>query len=515
MSKLSKILFLCSALCVLSFILVRVLIGAWVPFLWIPIGLFILFIVIALWKDRVFYSDFLSMKTTKKGMSMGSVIFLTLLLVIAVNFLGARKYKTFDFSATKVNTLSDQSIKIVKSFTEDCKVIYFYKEGDKGVDENRKAFTELIKKYQDQTAFVKLEFVEVNERPDLTEKYGITKASGIVFVDYKGRTSRIEKIDEQELTGAFVKVTRDKDKTIYFTVGHGERDLEDATTSEGLGVLKQLLEGNRYVIKSLPLMQSPQIPKDADLVVVAGPTQAFMDFEDKALVEFLKSGGSLVLALEGKPSLGLNELFKQTGLEIKNNYVVTVMDTALGKVINPSATTVTDFSAGHQITQPFGKNQAIIMRLPAALHSNPTNEMLTWVDFLKVSEASYGYDEKEFKKEGIKGPFVVGMVGTTKVPPDQQPKSPVMQARFVVLGDSEVMTNQLLYQNLNRDLVLNTMAYLSKDENLISIIPKEVSVTQMDITEGQWIMFLFFFLIPMPIFFLVTSGVLWFKRRHA
>jgi hypothetical protein len=45
------------------------------------------------------------------------------------------------------------------------------------------------------------------------------KGSGVVFLEYKGKRNRIEKIDEQEITQALIKVTREKNKTIYFTVG--------------------------------------------------------------------------------------------------------------------------------------------------------------------------------------------------------------------------------------------------------------------------------------------------------
>ena len=77
------------------------------------------------------------------------------------------------------------------------------------------------------------------------------------------------------------------------------------------------------------------------------------------------------------------------------------------------------------------------------------------------------------------------------------------------------MTNQMLYQNLNRDLVLNSIAALAKEENLISITPKEPQATQLVLTETKFSIFLFGFIIPFPLLLLGISIGLYTKRRNA
>src|SRR5690606_37788923 len=106
----------------------RYVIGEWVPFCWLSLGLGVFFLTFAILKDRLFYKDFLSMKTTKEGMSMGVLILLMLAVLIVVNYLGARNLKTWDFSAAQLNTLSEQSIQLVKGLESDLKVYFFYKK---------------------------------------------------------------------------------------------------------------------------------------------------------------------------------------------------------------------------------------------------------------------------------------------------------------------------------------------------------------------------------------------------
>jgi ABC-type uncharacterized transport system involved in gliding motility auxiliary subunit len=513
MSKLGKIYYLMAGISLVCFALFRFLLGTWVPFLWVCLGLLTLFLGLAWWKDRSFYRDFFSMKTTKQGMSMGGMIATTLVLLIAVNFIAVRKYKTFDFSAAKINTLSDQSVKLLGQLQDELKVLYFYQKGTEGVEENRHAFIEIMKKYQDQSSAVKLEFVDVNERPDLTEKYGVTKNNGIVFLEYKGRKSQIQKIDEQEITSALVKVTREKDKSIYITLGHGERDLEDGKEASGAQFLKQLLEGNRYTVKPLNLINSPKVPEDADVVMIVGPTQSFMDAEVTALENYLKAGGSLVIAVEPKIKHNLGRILADVGAVLKDNYLVNFMDTPIGRAVNPQGTAGSIFSPTQQITKPFGKSQVTVFRLPQEVgQAEKLPAGISAEALVRTSDKTMAFSDTKFQGEGKIGSYALAQIFTGHLAGVDE-KSPAMSV--VLFGNSDFMSNQLLYQNLNRDLVLNTVASLVKEENLISISPKEVGITKMQITPTQFTMFVFAFILPLPLAFLALSIALWFRRRYA
>jgi ABC-type uncharacterized transport system involved in gliding motility auxiliary subunit len=512
MSKAGRILYLLSILSLASFGISRFLIGEFIPALWAPIALFFIFLIAAIAADRKVYAEFFAMKTTKHGMNMGALTLLALLLIVTLNFFGVKYSKTWDLSLARVNSLSEQSIKLVKNLDDELRVRFFYKKGQEGIEENRRSFRELVKKYQDYSTQVKLEFVEVNERPDLAEEYGVNKGTGIVFLDYKGRRNRIEKIEEQELTSALVKVTREKDKTAYFLAGHGERSIDDSSEASGLASLKTLLEGNRYVVKSLSLTSNAQIPADADLLFVIGPDQAALEYEVKAIEDYLRRGGSVVLALDPGKSHGLNKVLEQVGVELKNNFLVVVMDTVLGKAINPSATPATEFSTSHAITKVFGKSQFLVSRLPQAIAKATVPAGIEVEEIVKTSDKSYAFATTKFDGGGSPGPFAIAMSVKGKY---AGAESSAKEFSMIVTGTSSVFGNQLLYQNLNRDFVLNTAAYLAKEENLISITPKEVGITEMNITPMQFYIFIFGFILPLPIVLLSTSGVLWYRRRNA
>jgi ABC-type uncharacterized transport system involved in gliding motility auxiliary subunit len=85
--------------------------------------------------------------------------------------------------------------------------------------------------------------------------------------------------------------------------------------------------------------------------------------------------------------------------------------------------------------------------------------------------------------------------------------------RFVVIGSSSWAQNGFLPFNGNRDLALNTMNWLSSDEDLISIRPKEPDDRRITMTRAQlnWVRTSSQFLLPLIV---VVAGVsVWWKRR--
>lgn len=512
MSKLGKIAFLFSGISLVSMSITRYLLGEWVPFCWLALGLAVFFLIVGLVKDRAFFKEFFTMKTTKEGMSMGVLIVLMVAVLMIVNYLGVKYYKTWDFSVAQSNTLSEQSIQLVKSLDTDLKVLFFYKKGVEGNEENRRMFRELIKKYQDESSKVKLDFVEVNERPDLARDYGVDKGSGVVFVDYKGRRNRVEKIDEQELTSALVKVTRDKIKIIYFTIGHGEKDLKENREGLGLGSLKVMLENNRYTVQELPLIQNPVVPKEADVVVVAGPTQQFQENEILALEEYLKNGGSVFLAVESQNTAGLEKLVGKLGVQFENNYIFNVVETVMGRGINQGPAMGAVFSTSNKITKSFGRGEVTMFRFPQGLKKGQPPEGVVVDEIVKTTPTAVAFNSLNIRGDAAESAFVLVDELTGRWPGSPETAKPFS---LIVAGDVDFMTNQMLYQNLNRDLVLNSIASLAKEENLISITPKEAQATKMLMTETKFGVFLFAFIIPLPILLLGTSVGLWLRRRNA
>ena len=509
MSKLSKFLYFLAVVSLGALFITFVILKVWVPFMWIPIGLTLGSIAAALWTDRGLLIEFFTVKTTKSGLSMGAMILLALGLLIGVNFIGAKKTKSFDFSQAQINSLSEQSVKVVKDLKDELKVLYFYKKGSECVEERKRAFQDLAQKYQDQNGKVNVEMVDMNSRPDLTQQYSVLSGVETAFIEYQGRKNKLEKLDEQEFTSAIIKASREKEKVVYFTSGHGELPFENSKDGQSMTALKELLEGNRYSVRSLNFSTAAVIPEDADVVFVLGPTQSFLDFEVKALRDYLMKGGQMVVALDPQKTHKLESLLKEVGVSLGGNFIATAVDSPMGTMIEPRVVQGLNFGT-HAITKPFGRDQFTVFSLPQTLQFSPV-EGIKSEDLVRTNSRSMAFNDTKFDKNGSRGPFSLGILVQGKFPGAKEAK----EFSLVVFGGVAQLSDQLLYQNLNRDLALNSVSFLAKEENLISITPKDVTKTEIKLSREQFLIFLFGFIIPFPILLFGLSGFFWWRRRNA
>jgi hypothetical protein len=111
---------------------------------------------------------------------------------------------------------------------------------------------------------------------------------------------KLPKLD-QEMRTRLGKVSRDP-VTVYFTVGHGERSVDDNDKSGRAAgkSLKRLLEARNVKSRKLGVADglSSRVPDDAGLVVVFGPTEPFLDQEVRALSTYVEAGGAIAVFLD-------------------------------------------------------------------------------------------------------------------------------------------------------------------------------------------------------------------------
>ena len=79
------------------------------------------------------------------------------------------------------------------------------------------------------------------------------------------------------------------------------------------------------------------------------------------------------------------------------------------------------------------------------------------------------------------GPFVLAAAGTYNTGKENS------QGRFVVVGNSRWAANNFLRFNGNKNLLLNMLNWLSSDEDLISIRPKEPEDRRISLTQAQFL----------------------------
>jgi len=85
--------------------------------------------------------------------------------------------------------------------------------------------------------------------------------------------------------------------------------------------------------------------------------------------------------------------------------------------------------------------------------------------------------------------------------------------RFVVVGTSRWIGNGFLAFNGNRDLYMNMLNWLSSDEDLISIRPKDPEDRRLNMNPLQATMLFYGSVVLLPLAIIMAGVGVWWKRR--
>ncbi|HKN47399.1 MAG TPA: ABC transporter, partial [Candidatus Polarisedimenticolia bacterium] len=116
-----------------------------------------------------------------------------------------------------------------------------------------------------------------------------------------------------------------------------------------------------------------------------------------------------------------------------------------------------------------------------------------------------------------KGPLTIAAAITRKPPTPADPaktqSKTAPETRLLVFGDSDFLTNASFNAAGNGDLALNAVAWLSEQEDLVSIRPK-TSVPRVVILSPQQAFYYFWTIVALaPVIISAVGVVIWVRRK--
>ncbi|MDB5037352.1 MAG: hypothetical protein JWQ35_880 [Bacteriovoracaceae bacterium] len=453
-------------------------------------------------------------------------LFLLLILiganVVAHSQFGERK---FDTTANKVHSLSSESINLIKNIGANIKIIAFFTKGA----QQKPFLDDLAQKYSYQSKKIKFEIIDPDQNPAQVKNYEGAPDEVIVRNEDTKKSMKLTTMTEEALTSAIKRVMSAKTKVVYFLQGHGEGDLEDDKTSQGLYIAKILLENEGYTVRALNLASKTEIPSDANMVAAWGATRALSKAEVDALTRYFERGGDLVVgqnpilaATKDKivPS-GFDPLLERAGLEFKPSILLEQQLQLLrGNVINAKLP-ITDFGK-HQITGSLGAQAVveIFLAQPVLQKKDFKDNKVTRTILASTSDKSWAESDiasifitqKPTPKGQLPGPLAIGEAAELTVS-DQVKDSLSKTGKLVAYGDASFATNQLIQSGYNRDLFLNSFNYLGGEDGTLSIRPKAWTSSTLEINESQRLVVYFASIFLIPQIIMGLGAIIWIFRR--
>ncbi|MBI4455694.1 MAG: GldG family protein [Acidobacteria bacterium] len=440
-------------------------------------------------------------RAVRYGSAASAIILILLGILGLVNFLGYRHSKRFDLTENQLFSLSDQSKKVAQNLKMDVTVNGFFKD-------NAPSFADLMEEYRSAGKRIHYAVVDPQTDPGKAKEFGVQKF-GDVVVTSGSKKERIESATEESITNAIIKVTREKNKTLYFMSGHGERDI-NSDDAGGLAMARQKLESQNYDVKTLTLATEKTIPIDAAVVAIVGPRFSLLLPEVEALQNYANQGGKILLLADPETKPGLESFLKPKGIELDDDVVLDV--SGIGQLfgMGPAAPLITHYE-GHPITEGFEGTMTFFPLSCSISTPSATEQGFSTQVLLKTNPSSWG--ETDLKVGSAKfdagkdrqGPLNLG-VAATKAIDDKQ-------ARMVVIGDSDFATTAYFGNQRNGDLFLNAVSWLAEDADLMAIRPRNPQSRRLNLSIAEANFLFYFAVVLMPGVALAAGIAVWWKRR--
>jgi ABC-type uncharacterized transport system involved in gliding motility auxiliary subunit len=462
-------------------------------------------------------------RQARYGALASAGVLVTLGILVAVNYIGTRQSKRWDLTENQQHSLSDQTLNVLRKLDAPLEITVFAQ------DRQFPEFQDRLKEYESASKQVSTRYIDPDKQLALARQNDF-QPTDVVVIKHKGRTERVNQNTEQELTNGINKAVSGEQRKDYFTTGHGEKDPTNGDRG-GYGTLAEGLKRENYTVETLVLAQTGAVPDDASVVVVSGPQQDFFPPEVDALGKYLEKQGKLLLMIDPPTSVtavqpaGLIKLAHDWGIEVGNDIVVDA--SGMGRLIGTDASVPVAASyPPHPIVERFNLLTAFplarsVMPVQGGVNGRTGESFVmasdrSWAESDIASVLARGDVSLDVSKGDKSGP--VSLAAAVAVPAASAPAAPgeqtaTREARLVVMGDSEFGSNGVLGIQGNRDLFMNVVGWLSQQENLISIRPREASDRRITLTATQqaWINWIALLFVPAAVF--GTGVFAWMRRR--
>ena len=459
----------------------------------------------------------------KHGTYRASMVVFGCVAAVLVNLIAGKlpsQYLKYDVSDQKLFTTGDQTAEIVKGLDEDITLYLIAQQGSEDA-----TLQELLDRYAGLSSHIKVETKDPVLYPNFVSRYtsenlsensvlvvGQNRSKAVDYydiyqysMDYSTYSSSLSSFDgEGQITSAIAYVTAEDMPVVYTLTGHDEAELSTTVTSS--------IEKENIELKSLSLLTEEAVPEDAKAVIIYGAISDISADEKNKLETYLEQGGQLVMlpGYTDKETPNLDSLLSDYGIALAEGLVLEG-DSQHHLPNYPYYLLPTIQSSTY--TSDVSSRNVLLAFAQGMTESPDISDDLTYESLLTTSALSYSKTNLESEnldqEEGdIAGPFDLGAVVTKTIDEDTE-------AKLIVFSSETLLDEQVdsMVSGGNSTMFLNVMSQLVDHENTVSIEPKSMSTEYLTVSAGSAIFWGILTIILLPLFLLITGGVIWFGRR--
>ena len=469
-----------------------------------------------------------------KEKKLGSIaVTIILILVIicgyfAINFLVEKaNISDIDFTKEKVYSISDTSKDKLKDLDEDVTI---------SIHNVYATIEELVFKYEKLNEHIKINKIEkMGIKPEWKTKYGLTDDTPFVMLESGDREQILDmnsfitfdyssgkQIDttEESVTNGILNVSTKQKPKVYFLEGH------NLYAKEAFRFLKDSLKNEVNEVEDLNLITTGKVPEDCNVLVITALKEDINEMETDSILNYIKNGGKILLLSDpnvNKAKLdNFQKILDEYGISISDGFI---LEGDSKKMIAGAPNFVISPINSHSIIKNPNMDINTCMMYPGKLEfiddeklaeKNITKEILATVSdkaFYRSDATIASPTKTKNDTEAAQAPIAALM--TKKIDDEKESK-------LIVFANTAFATNMQFqinppYPTLaitlvnNKDILLNSISYLSERENTITIRKNFEQVTYQVTEQQAKIVLTIIFVVPIII---ILIGIIVFIIRR-
>ena len=389
----------------------------------------------------------------------------------------------YDISSTKLYSITSNTKVVVNALEKDVNIYWIVQSGKED-----SVLDNLLSKYESLSDHIQLIKKNPDVYPTFAKQYtdeDVQNNSLVVECGDKNRFISYNDIYLQDsnpysytyntsfdgegaITSAIDYVVSEELPQMYVLEGHGEAELPET--------FKDQLEKENVETHSFSLLNEDQIPEDADVIMIYGPTSDISVEEETQLMSYVANGGKL-LVMAGPTKEGtLTNLYG-----LLNDYGVTASDGIIVEGDRTHYAFQTPYVLLPNIEQNDMTDSFVIMPLAQGLNVSGYSPSGTVSSLLSTSESAFskvaGYSLDTYEKEDgdVDGPF------STAISIDAE-----NGGQIVWFGSSMFLddTYNAYSSGANDDLAMNAVSSLVGEREAMAIRSKSLNYNYLTISDS-------------------------------
>ena len=480
------------------------------------------------------------------------IVFLTIAIIVnfslhwAVDRPNPAAWLRVDTTATKQFLLEEQVVNTLENLKEPVKITAFFATNTAADAAAWRDTEDMLSEFRRRSGDFELtyELVDPEINPNVATGFGVTQFPALAIQGTESlRTEIVVGANPNETSGVFTEqqvvtgllvINEIRQKKVLFVTGHSERDVLDINESTSVGLAARALNRENYVVlvetlQELATRLAIGDPLEVPAVLVfSNPTQELLPIDQNALLEYARSGGSIMFLLEPDDT---PDTFKQ----FLSRYGVAVGDGEVAdraSYVGGNETFIQVKKSNQQLPPHPITDDFEVLYMPGVTHFGwtidpaavPLVDDITPVvrQGLLASTTLYSWSETDPDFIGfdqgvdIQGPLPIALaveaIGELAGGTYSDGESTISM-NMVLIGDTDFATNNYFGSANNADLFINSVNFLAKDVELISIRAKTEADRQMFLTKNERDFVRWSGWLLMPALVSIFGFWTWWRRR--